>query len=225
MTKRLSWLPPVSEISSYFSPRLFSFSSITGFLPCFVRIGPCCFTFCEQRTGDQTPRRTLKDSRALPKHVTSQSLEEACPMFSPPRDSTGARSAAAQHPAAPRHRPTRRGGPTAPLRPRSPRGSDRREEKRRWASRRFLPREEERRRPVSVPFPLPIRLLSRILCLPLLWANPYLATPRGRSGGEEVTQQLSPPRTPPGGKSSRRLLRNPLTNSARALGIPRTPPA
>lgn len=49
ITKRLSWLPPVSEMSSYFSPRLFSFSSITGFLPCLVRIGPCCFTFCKQR--------------------------------------------------------------------------------------------------------------------------------------------------------------------------------
>lgn len=46
MTKHLSWLPPVSEMSSYFRPRRFSFSSITGFLPCLVRIGPCCFTFC-----------------------------------------------------------------------------------------------------------------------------------------------------------------------------------
>ena len=54
MTKRLSWLPPVSEMSSYLSPRRFSFSSITGFLPCLVRIGPCCFTFCSTRTPRQT---------------------------------------------------------------------------------------------------------------------------------------------------------------------------
>ncbi len=40
MTKRLSWLPPVSEVSSYFSPLRFSFSSMTGFFPCLVRIGP-----------------------------------------------------------------------------------------------------------------------------------------------------------------------------------------
>lgn len=42
MTKRLSWLPPVSDTSSYFRPRRFSFSSMTGFLPCLVKIGPCC---------------------------------------------------------------------------------------------------------------------------------------------------------------------------------------
>lgn len=55
MTKRLSWLPPVSEMSSYLRPRLFSLSSITGFLPCLVRIGPCCFTF-----SGKTEKKTNK---------------------------------------------------------------------------------------------------------------------------------------------------------------------
>lgn len=40
ITNRLSWLPPVSEMSSYFRPLLFSLSSITGFLPLAVSIGP-----------------------------------------------------------------------------------------------------------------------------------------------------------------------------------------
>ena len=38
--KRLSWLPPLSEMSSYLRPRLFSFSSITGFFPLAVSMGP-----------------------------------------------------------------------------------------------------------------------------------------------------------------------------------------
>lgn len=40
MTKHFSWEPPVSADSSYFRLRRFSFSSITGFLPFLVRIGP-----------------------------------------------------------------------------------------------------------------------------------------------------------------------------------------
>ena len=64
MTKRLSWLPPVSEMSSYLSPRLFSFSSMTGFLPCFVRIGPCCFTF-----SGKTEKKTDKLSYGHSSHM------------------------------------------------------------------------------------------------------------------------------------------------------------
>lgn len=51
MTKRLSWLPPVSEVSSYFSPLRFSLSSMTGFFPCLVRMGPCCRALWESEKG------------------------------------------------------------------------------------------------------------------------------------------------------------------------------
>lgn len=49
MTKRLSWLPPLSEMSSYFRPLRFSLSSITGFLPLAVRIGPWVRTYTHIR--------------------------------------------------------------------------------------------------------------------------------------------------------------------------------
>lgn len=40
MMKHFSWDPPVSSDSSYFRLRRFSFSSITGFFPFLVKIGP-----------------------------------------------------------------------------------------------------------------------------------------------------------------------------------------
>lgn len=114
---------------------------------------------------------------------------------------------------------------------RSPLGFDLKEETQQWASRQFLLQEEERQRLVSALFPLLIRLLSQILCPPLLWVNPYLATPRVRRVGE-ITEQHLPQRTtgshvpyPFWGKYSRRLLKNLCINSVQGLGIPQIPQA
>lgn len=48
MTKHFSWEPPVSADSSYLRLRRFSFSSITGFLPFLVKIGPWLLCSSEQ---------------------------------------------------------------------------------------------------------------------------------------------------------------------------------
>lgn len=50
ITKRLSWLPPLSEMSSYLRPRLFSFSSMTGFFPLAVNMGPWVRTWVVKRS-------------------------------------------------------------------------------------------------------------------------------------------------------------------------------
>lgn len=128
--------------------------------------------------------------------------------------------------------PKNQSGPFPPLRPDSPLGFDLKEEKQPWASRQFLLQEEEQRRLASVPFPLPIRLLSQILCLPLLWVNPYLARPRVRRVGEEITKQRVPQRTsgshvpyPFWGKYWRRLLKTLFISSVQVPGIPQIPQA
>lgn len=53
MTKHFSWEPPVSADSSYFRLRRFSFSSITGFLPFLVKMGP--WALCWKVANGQTP--------------------------------------------------------------------------------------------------------------------------------------------------------------------------
>lgn len=75
----------------------------------------------------------------------------------------------------------------------SPLSSDPQEEKRRWAQKPSPLREGGQQPRVSVPSPRLIHLLFQILCLPLLWVNPYLATPGVRKAGEGITAVRSPP--------------------------------
>lgn len=195
-------------MSSYFSPRLFSFSSITGFLPCLVRIGPCCFTFCKQRgrvwfsQGFVTNGPGIAPKTPALDHVGGgqdwKELTWCLPLVPSPSNCfvpLPELHAGSSRRFLGRPLPSPRGIPAAflPAGLCSPLSSDPQEEKRRWAQKPSPLREGGQQPRVSVPSPRLIHLLFQTLCLPLLWVNPYLATPGVRKAGEGITAVRSPP--------------------------------